>query len=254
MQSEPISRVIRWDLPQVALRWVRRRWQTLTRWPPVGRVNLADLRRIMPVSREFGLDRGGAIDRYYIEAFLLRHAADICGHVLEIGDDRYIRKFGGRRVTRTDVLNLHPGNPDTTVVADLANAGNIPSNSYDCIILTQTLQFIYDLRAATSHLYRMLSPNGMLLATLPGISQISRYDMDRWGDLWRFTNLSAKRLFEESFGAGNVTVQSYGNVLTAIALLEGLAPAELTPEELDYLDHDYQMLIAVRAVKAGGAS
>jgi len=245
---------MRWDFPQATLRWIRRRWQTLTRWPPVGGVKLADLRRITPVSREFGLERGGAIDRYYIEAFLSRHAADICGHVLEIGDDRYIQTFGGRRVTRADVLNLHPGDPDATLVADLANAGNIPSDSFDCIILTQTLQFIYDLRAAVSHLRRILKPNGRLLVTLPGISQISRYDMDRWGDFWRFTNLSAKRLFEESFGTGNVTVQVYGNVLAAIAFLEGLAPAELKLEELDYLDRDYQLLIAVRAVKAGGTS
>jgi len=253
MQSEQIVRLMRWDFPQAALRWVRRRWHAITRWPPVGGVNLADLRRITPVSKEFGLERGGAIDRCYIEDFLSRHAADICGHVLEIGDDRYIRKLGGGRVTRADVLNLHPGNPGTTLVADLANAGNIPASCFDCIILTQTLQFIYDLRAAVIHLHRMLNPHGRLLATLPGISQISRYDMDRWGDFWRFTNLSAKRLFEESFGAGNVMVQSYGNVLAAVAFLEGLAPAELTAKELDYVDPDYQLLIAVRAIKTGGA-
>ena len=254
MQSEQISRVMRWDLPQAALRWVRRRWQALTRWPPVGRVHFGNLRRITPISGEFGLDRGRAIDRYYIETFLSRHVADIRGHVLEIGDNRYTQKFGGARVTRSDVLHVYPGNSSATLVADLANAGDIPADSFDCIILTQTLQFIYDARAAMNHLHRILKPDGRLLVTLPGISQISRYDMDRWGDFWRFTTLSGRRLFEEKFAAGSVTVETYGNVLAAIAFLEGLALEELQPEELDYSDHDYQLVIAIRAVKTGGAS
>jgi SAM-dependent methyltransferase len=200
------------------------------------------------------LDRGQAIDRYYIESFLSRHADDIRGHVLEIGDDRYTRKFGDGRVTRSDILYPLSGNPQATLVADLTNAQEIPSNAFDCVIVAQTLQFIYDFRAALCHLHRILKPGGSLLATLPGISQISRYDMDRWGDFWRFTSLSARRLFEESFPAGNVTVQAYGNVLVAVAFLEGLALEELKREELDQSDRDYELLITVRAVKGSDAS
>ena len=233
---------------------MRRRWERLTRWPAVGTVRFGSLRRVTPISRQFGLDRGQAIDRYYIESFLARYATDIRGHVLEIGDDSYTRKFGDGRVTRSDVLHLQSGNPKATLVADLANAQHISSNSFDCIIFTQTLQFIYDVRAALSHLHRILKPGGRLLATLPGISQISRYDMDRWGDFWRFTSLSGRRLFEESFPAGNVTVQAYGNVLVAIAFLTGLASEELKQEELDQSDRDYELLITVRAIKSGDAS
>jgi hypothetical protein len=47
-----------------------------------------------------------------------------------------------------------------------------------------------------------------------------------------------------------VTVTSYGNVLAATAFLQGLAAEELHPEELDYRDPDYEVLISVRAVKA----
>jgi hypothetical protein len=78
--------------------------------------------------------------------------------------------------------------------------------------------------------------------------------MDRWGDFWRFTSLSARRLFEENFSAEDVTVHAYGNVFAAIAFLEGLALEELKPEELDHSDRDYELLIAVRAVKAGRTS
>jgi SAM-dependent methyltransferase len=253
MQSGSTHSVLRSDFSRGAFRWMRRRWERLTQWPAVGTVRFGSLRRVTPISRQFGLDRGQSIDRYYIEAFLSGHAAEIRGHVLEIGDDYYTRKFGNGRVTRSDVLHLRSGNLKATLVADLTNAQHIPSNSFDCIIFTQTLQFIYDVRAALGHLHRILKPGGTLLATVPGISQISRYDMDQWGDFWRFTSLSARRLFEESFSGGNVTVQAYGNVLAAIAFLEGLAQQELNQKELDQRDPDYELLIAVRAIKAGEA-
>ena len=71
----------------------------------------AQPRRLDPVSRDWGYDRGVPIDRYYIENFLDRHAGDIRGHVLEIGVDSYTWRFGGDRVTKSDVLNLEEENP-----------------------------------------------------------------------------------------------------------------------------------------------
>ena len=249
MQSEAMHRLLRPDLPRAALRWIFRRWERVTRWPPVGAIQFGSLRRVKPIGRRFGFDRGNAIDRYYIETFLSRYSDDVRGDVLEIGDNSYTRKFGAGRVSRSEVLHLTSGNRNATLVGDLANAQHISSDSFDCIIFTQTLQFIYDCRAALAHLHRILKPGGTLLATVPGISQISRYDMDRWGEFWRFTSLSAQRLFQENFSAANVTVQTYGNVLAAIAFLEGIAEKELTREELDCVDADYEMLISVRAVK-----
>lgn len=236
-------------LPIPARRWLRQKQQRLTRWPPVGLVRFGSLRRLQPISRVFGFDRGLCIDRYYIEAFLGRHSEDIQGHVLEIGDETYTRKFGGERVTKSEVLHVWNDNPKATIVADLTCADHIPSDTFDCIILTQTLQHIYDVRAAIRTLYRILKPGGVLLATFPGISQISRYDMERWGDYWRFTTLSARWLFEEAFPPETVAVKAHGNVLAAIAFLHGLAAQELRREELDSHDPDYEVLITVRAVK-----
>jgi hypothetical protein len=85
--------------------------------------------------------------------------------------------------------------------------------------------------------------------TFPGISQISRYDMDRWGDYWRFTDASARLLFAELFGSENVTVVTFGNVLVACAFLQGLASDELDEDELSYCDQDYQVTIGVRVVR-----
>ncbi len=213
-------------------------------------IDLDKLDRVSPVSTLFGYDRGQPIDRYYIENFLLQHKNDIYGRVLEIGDNAYTKKFGGSRVKQSDILHAVEGNPSATIVADLAQADNIPSDTFDCIILTQTLQFVYDLPSAINHLHRILKPDGVLLATVPGISQISRYDMDRWGEFWRFTTQSAQRLFEKEFAEKNVEVRAYGNVLIAIAFLHGLAAEELKPEHFEYQDPDYQVLITVRAVKS----
>jgi len=215
--------------------------------PPVGRVRFGELRRLNPISSEWGFDRGLPIDRHYIEHFLSRYADGVQGRVLEVGDDAYTRRFGSDRVTRSDVLNLHEGIPGTTIVGDLTCAPHIPSEAFDCIILTQTLQCIYDLHAALRTLHRILKPGGVLLATFPGISQT--YD-HHWGEYWcwNFTPLSARRLFEEVFPVANVTVEAFGNVFAAICFLEGIAAKELRPEELDYRDPGYDVVIGVRAV------
>jgi hypothetical protein len=49
------------------------------------------------------------------------------------------------------------------------------------------------------------------------------------------------------FGDTKCSVETHGNVLAAIAFLQGLAAEELTREELDHLDIDYPVTIAVVA-------
>lgn len=220
-----------------------------TRWPPVGLVRFGSLRRLKPISQFWGSERGLPIDRYYIERFLAAHAQDIRGHVLEIGDDNYTRTFGGNRVTQSDVLHVAENKPQVTIIGDLTSAEHISANTFDCIILTQTLQVIYDVPAALETVYRILKPGGVALVTVAGISKISRYDMDRWGYHWSFTTCSAQQLFGEFFPKGNLQVESRGNVLAAIAFLHGLATEELRQKELDYIDPDYELLITIRAVK-----
>jgi SAM-dependent methyltransferase len=224
---------------------------SLRRWRR--RVRFGGLRRLTPLSRSFGMSRGRPIDRHYIEKFLAANAGDIRGRVLEIGDDSYTRRFGGARVTRSDILHAVAGNPSATIVADLADAPQIESDAFDCIILTQTLMFIYDVPAALATIHRILRPGGVLLASVHGISQIARYDMDRWGEFWRFTTLGAERLLHQRFPRDHVAVQAHGNVLAAASMLYGLACEELRPQELDHHDPDYQLLITIRALKPGAA-
>ncbi|HEY3853755.1 MAG TPA: methyltransferase domain-containing protein [Verrucomicrobiae bacterium] len=211
---------------------------------------LAFLSELKPVSRTFGFDRGRPIDRHYIENFLQERAADIRGTVLEIADREYTDRFGGSSVTRSEVLHAEPGNPSATIVGDLVTGKGIEECFFDCMILTQTFSFLYEPKTAISNCFRGLKPGGVLLATVPGISQISRYDMDRWGDYWRFTDASALKLFDEVFGIGNVQIETHGNVLVACAFLHGLAVHEMKPAELEFHDPDYQLVVCVRAVKA----
>ena len=215
--------------------------------PGVGGESFGSLRRLVPVSRFFGADRGKPIDRYYIDRFLSSYAEDIRGHVLEIGESTYTARFGGERVSSIDVLDVTENNSNATIVADLTS-DRLPSSTFDCILLLQTLQLIFDVAKAIRMIHRMLKPGGILLATFPGISPRSA---DQWGDswYWGFTTMSARQLFGSAFAPERVAVERYGNVLVTTAFLYGLASSELSKGELDYLDDRYETLIGVRAVK-----
>jgi SAM-dependent methyltransferase len=213
-------------------------------------------RRTAPVSRGYGYDRGTPIDRHYIDDFLWRHGpapgygiGDIRGHVVEVGGNEYATRYGAA-VTRLDVLHVSAANRLATVVGDLTDGTGIPSSTWDCVICTQTLQVVFDVRAAIATLHRMLRPGGVALVTTAGISSACKPDRDLWGDYWRFTSRSIRMLFDEAFPPAAVTVEAYGNVLSTAAFLYGLAAEELRPRELDCRDPDYELLLAVRARKA----
>jgi SAM-dependent methyltransferase len=215
--------------------------------PPIGWVRFGSLRRLHPISSKFGYDRGTPIDRYYIEAFLRGNQNDIHGRVLEIRDSTYTVKFGDSRVTASDVLDIDAKNSSATMVADLAQASSVPSGVFDCIICTQTLQMIYDVRSAVSHLYRILKPGGVLLVTTHGTGMLDAGEC--YCEYWRFTAASARKLFGEFFPINNVQVDSHGNVFALLTFLEGLALEEVRTKELDYRDPRYELMITVRAIK-----
>lgn len=208
---------------------------------------LGTLRRTTPLSNNWGYDRGNPTDRYYIEGFLECHKRDIRGHALEMKDTNYTERYG-RGVNQADVLDIDPTNPCATIIADLSAADSIPANSFDCFLLTQTLQYIYDVRSAIGHSHRILRPGGVLLATIPSAAKIDP-EFGVNGEYWRFTVASCSLLFGERFGAENVSVRSYGNVLSVIAFLAGMAQEELSRQELDLNDETFPLIVAVRATK-----
>ena len=224
----------------------------LVRWsrrPRIGSVSWGDLRRLEPLSRVWGGDRGLPIDRYYIEEFLAANAECIRGRVLEIGDDGYSRRFGGENVGSREVLSSEGDGTGITWKSDLTDAPEVPDSRFDCIVLTQTLQFIPDATAAIDTLYRILAPGGTLLLTVPGISHSTVADSRRWADYWRFTPSSVRWLLTKQFSDEGLEVNAAGNVMASTAFLYGLATDELEAEELDHRDWHYPLIVTARARK-----
>jgi Methyltransferase domain len=208
------------------------------------------LRRLQPVDTSFGRGRGLPIDRWYGERFMEDNARFIRGDVLEVGDDRYTRAYGGGDVASSAVLHAIEGNPQATLVGDLASGRGLPDGeAYDCVILYDTLQCIYDVPAAVATTHRLLRPGGTVLATFNGIVQISRQDYERWGEFWHPTDLAVRRVFGDVFGDDAVEVSTHGNVLAACGLLYGLAAEDLGARKLAHNDPDYQVCITTRATK-----
>ena len=211
--------------------------------PGVGRVTWGDFARLRPINSNWGFERGTPIDRYYIEKFLEQNAAHIRGRVLEVAGNEYTKKYGGNRVDKSDILHHTDGNPRATIIADLTDPSQGPDALFDCIICTQTLQFVYDVSAAVTSLHRFLKPGGILLMTVPGISQISPEDMESTGDYWRFTTATLQRLLSAEFAADDVSIESHGNVKSSIGFLHGIAATELPEEELLQSDLQFQLLL-----------
>jgi len=218
--------------------------------PPVSQVRFGDFRRLEPFSREYGYDRGQPIDRYYIEKFLKSQGHLITGAVLEIGERTYTEAFG-QNVVRSDMLHVSD-EEGATYVDDLTEGASVPSNTYDCVILTQTLHLIFDMKQALQTIYRVLKPGGVLLCTVPGITQVADSD---WNETWYWalTSNAARKLFGLVYPPGNVEVNAFGNVLAATCFLQGLSATELYAWELDAFDQEYPVTVAIVA-RAGDAA
>lgn len=211
------------------------------------RPSLDGLLGVRPVSDRWGWERGTPVDRYYIEQFLASHAGDVRGRTLEVKDADYTKRLD-HGVTRVDVLDIDPANPDATIIADLSVGDGIPAGQFDCFVLTQTLQLIYDVRGAVAQCHRLLKPGGVLLATVPTVSRIVHGDGLLW-DYWRFTAGSCTRLFGDVFGSEQIEVRTWGNVLAGVAFLRGTSYQEIPRRKLDVNDPYFPILVTVRAVK-----
>jgi glycosyltransferase involved in cell wall biosynthesis len=215
--------------------------------PPLNHVRFGDLDRTTPIGPDFGYYRGTPVDRYYVEAFVAAHRADIRGRVLEVDDALYSRRFGAG-ITRQDVLDIRADNPRATITGDLSVTGCLPEKAFDCLVVTQTIQLIYDMPAAIKEMYRALKPGGVLLLTSPGISQIyPGNEGESW--FWSLTRAGAEGLFSTVFGAANIAVEARGNVYAAVCFLEGLALEEVDAAKLEIQDTSYPVVVTVRARK-----
>ena len=201
-------------------------------------------RQLKPLSYNYGSNRGEPIDRYYIEKFVSENTNLIKGNCLEIESNVYCLNFG--KNCKCDVLDINKNNPKATITADLRNMPEIKGGTYDCIILTQVLQFIDNYEVAIKECHRILKPGGALIATLPFMGRIdARAGVG--GDFWRFTTTSARYIFGKYFD--ELEIKSWGNVLSGIGFWVGTAQEELSKKELNHNDPDFPILISVKAIK-----
>jgi len=217
--------------------------------PSPGHIQFGDLGSLIPAGDRLSDRKGTSIYNYYTEQFLRANTGWMQGTVLEDGGIRYAKWYGSKKVLQIDALFLDRASvPAGKNIVTLKDADLISSHTYDCIILRQTLQYTYNIKDVLLTLYRILKQGGVLLATVPGISRNQKEDhhADRY---WSFTTLSVKRLCEEVFPASLILVRSYGNVMTAMALIHGLKASELKGRQLDFHDPLYPVVVAVRAVK-----
>ena len=212
------------------------------------KTNFGDLGGLLPISKKWGYERGTPIDRRYIGSFLTMHRADVQGHVLEIGNDFYTRRFGRERVTQSTVLDIDQ-NSNATIIADLTNAPELADDFLDCVILTQVLGLIEQFENALATVVRCLKPAGVALITVPGISQISSNpkEASRWS--WSFYPQTFRRILSRHFDPHDLSVESYGNVKTTIGFLCGLAQEDLSEDDFGSNDPRYPLIVAARAVK-----
>lgn len=247
-RGSKFKRLARWILHKFTTNSQRlnfsRRLQRLTR-----PVFWGNFRRLQPFSDNFGYSRGRLLDRYYIELFLDQHREKIRGSVLEIADNNYTLQFGGPRVEESSILHVDNKNPKATIVGDLSQASTLPECQFDCIILTQTLQFIYAHQQAVENLHSLLKPGGWLLLTTHGLSRTSPNDANQWGEYWRFTSTSLRKLIATYFSEDKVDVKAHGNVLVAASFLMGLSVEDLSEGELSYQDPNYEVIVTCAAQK-----
>lgn len=214
---------------------------------PLGTLDWGGLRNFDPVSERWGFDRGRPVDRYFIEAFLGRYNADIRGHCIEVMNGNYVKKFGGDRVTRCDVIDINRDNPKATLTGDLVDPKTLPRETYDCFVLTQTLPVIFDGASVIRNCFRSLRKGGVLLVTAPCLCRYSPHPEDHW----RFTDRSLERLLRDNTDCEELSIEMKGNLVAAIAFLTGLAAEELTKEELELNDVRFPVVVTARVTKGG---
>ena len=195
---------------------------------------------LVPFKKDFGLERGTSIDRVLIERFINENRSLIRGDCIEIAENTYTMKYGAN-IKRARIMHVDGG--EGVIKGNLVTGEGIESNSTDCAIITQTLMFLNDVTNVAESIYTLLRNGGNAIITVSGISQISRFDADRWGHFCSFYPDGLRALFREKFGEKNVKIQSFGNVKLCMGFLYGMCAEDFSEKDFDYCDCDYPLIV-----------
>jgi SAM-dependent methyltransferase len=203
------------------------------------------------IANDFGFSRGTPIDRWYIHKFFLDNASLIRGSCLEFGELAYLNKYGGNLNNNvifnySDIALLK----NNEIAGDLTKYLHLPESKFDCIVCVNVINFIYDINAALQGLKKMLKDDGYLIITVAGpCAHISRFDMIRWGDYWRFTD-KALEFYLTQGGFEVKKLISFGNPDSVNAQINGYCASDLSENSLSNNHEDYQLVICAVASKS----
>jgi hypothetical protein len=202
-----------------------------------------NLRRVSPLSPNFGFERGTPVDRFYLHRFLEANRAGITGRVLEVQVPSYTRTYG-HDVEASHTVDIDPRFA-ATYTCDLAHAPQIPSDYYDCFILPNTLQHVRSPEAVLRTALRVVKRGGSVLASAPMLLPL----IPDGDDYWRLSPAGWRTMLMREWAGCDVVVEGHGNCLSAAAAMYGLALEELRDDELSVHDPRYPVLITMQCRK-----
>jgi SAM-dependent methyltransferase len=209
---------------------------------PVGEIDLGDLRRLAPFDPMFGFTRGTPIDRYYLERFIEHIRPEVRGAVLEIGGKRANREtYGFDAATEYRAMDIKRS-PDVDLVGDVHDRGLIPPGTLDAIVIFNVLEHCARPWVVAENLRGWLRVGGKVFAMVPSVQRVHRQPRD----YWRPYPDGMEALFAD-FARCQLFV--YGNPLTALAAIMGIAVQELSTDELDRVNTGYPVATCVIAEK-----
>lgn len=153
-------------------------------------------------------------------------------------DEYYARIFLESYEKTWSELVFHAKRMDTIITAE--------SSSIKHVVADRLLNREYDVDRVIREIARVLEPGGIVYTTLLSVApELSSSP----GNLWGFTHASAKYLFGKYFHLADMSVKTYGNVLSGRFLMEGKPASQLTLRELSAVDPHFPVVVGVVAIK-----
>lgn len=210
---------------------------------PFGAIEYSDFKRYAPLCHDYGYSRGTPIDRYYLEQFIREIRSYVVGYTLEIGGSRenqYLYGFTNAMSYKT--MDMHQ-KPEVDITGDIHDPNSLGSNSFDSIILFNVLEHCEKPWIVVENIYNWLTKRGSVFCMVPNSQRIHRDPKDYWrilpdGMRSLFAKFPIKQLY------------LYGNPITTIATMMGVAAEELSSEELNSFNSEYLVATCIYACKA----
>lgn len=213
-----------------------------TSLPVVGEIDWGDLRRASPFCAEFGFSRGTPIDRYYLNLFVAEICDQLHGDVVEIGGKNHNKNsYGFSRVFRYRGLNLI-ASPGVELIGDAAQSQCLPPSSLDGLVAFNVLEHTPRPWQIVNNMRLWLREGGVACCMVPNAQRLHKMPEDYWRPLpaalmEMFTGWSERRLYQ------------YGNPVSTVASLMGIAAEELEEAELIDYHPDYPVASCIFARK-----